>query len=476
MANLASHMTPKMDDAPAFVSHPNHSNHVQERLPEVSGISTKIYHHLGVDTPFDPQHRLVTSYILPVPALAAFRVLVAVYMLITALSTAVVEGIGTITYFSSLSYWGDCVYFLMSAIHTCSFSWALWRWKLASTQQGASRIEMVEKAYPLNAVARIDIARNKARIDAFGTQLHDGIEGELSYTRGSEFEVGARYPRSWLSRSFSRPLQVCHTLLVSTVSSFPLVVLVIFWSVLRGPAPLGDPYSAFSNIGKHTLNYVLTMLDLVVLSRTPLRPWWHLVPIVAFLGLYIGIVDITYHRYHVYVYSFFNVQQFGVTLVVVVCLLLAVFAVVCFLLTQALMLLREYVAAKLQGSGGWGSARAVGVPDDACIPTLRGPGPLGGGGKRVRPGHDVVHLRGRFPCNALTNGARSSGILVDDVHIQALSMVGSELNVDSVKPHMLRPDVRSADCDVRSLSRSASRLDVPTPDASSSQARLFRPV
>ncbi|CDW93677.1 hypothetical protein, partial [Sporisorium scitamineum] len=310
MANLVSHMTPKMDDAPVFVTHPNQpSSSDEERLPEVSGLSTKIYHHLGVDTPFDPQHRLVTSYLLPVPLLATFRILVAIYMLVTALSTAVVEGIGTITYFTSLSCWGDSVYFLISAIHTCSFWWALRRWKRAS-QEGASRIEMLEKAYPLNGVGRIEIARHKAGIDAFGTQLHDAIEGELSYNRGCEFEVGSRYPRSWLSRSFSRPLQVCHTLLVSTVSSFPLVVLVIFWSVLRGPSPLDDPYSAFSNIGKHTLNYVLTMLDLIVLSRTPLRPWWHLVPIIAFLGLYIGIVDITYHRYHVYVYGFFNVQRF----------------------------------------------------------------------------------------------------------------------------------------------------------------------
>ncbi|CBQ69922.1 conserved hypothetical protein [Sporisorium reilianum SRZ2] len=479
MANLALHMTPTADDAPVFVSHPGQSSEkLAERLPEVSGISTKIYHHLGVDTPFDPQHRLVTLYILPVPWLAAFRTLVAVYMLVTALGTAVVEGIGTVTFFTSLSFWGDSVYFFMSAVHTLSFWWALRRWTRASAQQGGSRIEMLEKAYPLNGVGRIEIARHKAGIDAFGTQLHEEIEQELTYGKGCEFEVGSRYPRSWLSRSFSRPLQVCHTLLVSTVSSFPLVMLVIFWSVLRGAHPLGDAYSAFSNIGKHTLNWVLTMLDLVVLSRTPLRPWWHLVPIVGILGLYIGIVDITYKRYHVYVYGFFNVDQFGTPLVVFFCLLLGVFAVVSFLVTQELMLLREYVAARVQNSGGWGSAKAVGVPDDACIPTLRGPGPLGGGGKRNKPGHDVVHLRGRFPANALT-GRRSSGIVVNDVHIQALSMIGSELNVDDAKPTARGPSIRFVDDGedyMRSLSRSASGVDVPNPDASSSQAALFRPV
>ena len=139
------------------------------------------------------------------------------------------------------------------------------------------------------------------------------------------------------------------------------------------------------------------------------------------------------------------------------------------------MLLREYVAAKVQSSGQWGSAKAVGVPDDACIPTLRGPGPLGGGGRRTKPGHDVIHLRGRFPSNAL-NTRRSSGIVVDDIHIQALSGLGSEQNVDETpvkfgSNRAQRPSIRFADESPMEEYRSPSRSDLPNPDASSSQAR-----
>lgn len=450
--------------------------------PEVSSISTKIYHHLGVDTPFDPQHRLVTSYILPPWALGTFRLIVAIYFLVTALGTAVAEGIGTITYFTSLSFWGDTTYFLISAIHTLTFAHSLRRWKKAREENsGGGRIEMLEKAYPRNGVGRIDIARNKANIDAFGTQLHDGIEQELAYRRGTEFEIGSRYPRSWLSHSFNRPLQVCHTILVTTVSSYPLVVMVIFWTILKGPNPLGDPYSAFANIGKHTLNYFITMLDLVILSRTHMRPWWHLVPLIAFLGLYLGIVSITFQRYHVWVYGFFNVQQFGVPLVALFCCLLVIFAVVSFLITQLFILLREVVAAKVQRSGGWGSAKAVGVPDDACIPTTRGPGPLGGGGKRTKPGHDVIHLRGRFPVNSLT-GDRSSGIVIDDIQIHALSRIGSESGFPTTtdeEPKKARSGrgIRFEDDEYLGVpSRSASRMNVPNVNASSSEAHLFRPV
>ncbi|SNX86667.1 uncharacterized protein MEPE_05376 [Melanopsichium pennsylvanicum] len=510
MANLASHTTPLQNHAPLFVSNHHQEPFPSERLAEISGISTKIYHHLGVDTPFDPQHRYVTSYILPPWALAMFRISVTIYFLVTALGTAVSEGIGTITYFTSLSFWGDSIYFLMSAIHTVSFCYNLRRWKQArkdSMEGDAPRIEMLEKAYPLNGVGRIDIARSKAAISSFGTHTHESIENQLSYSLESELEIGSTYPRSFLSRSFSRPLQFCHTLLVSTVSSFPLVVMVIFWTVLRGPAPLSDPYSAFANIGKHTLNYFLTMLDLVVLSRTSLRPWWHLIPIVAILGLYIGIVDITYKRYHVLVYGFFNVQQFGVPLVVLFCILIGVFAVVSFLLTQLLMLIREAVVAKVQKSGEWGSGKPIGVPDDACIPTLRGPGPLGGGGKRRKPGYDVIHLRGRFPQNALT-GNRSSGIVVDDIQIHALSMIGSQADILDVngdrdmdaKSFGARSGRsrdggggeggggggrnvkwsgynRTEDEYAMSHSRSGSRLDVSNMEAaSSSDAYLFRPV
>ena len=470
MANLASHMTPTIGSAPDFVSRAGKPEQ-EEVHPEVSGISTKIYHHLGVDTPFDPQHRLVTSYILPVPALALIRLVIAIYMLVTAFATAVVEGIGSITYFTSLSYWGDTTYFLMSAIHTCSFWYSLRRWKLARTEslrQGSSRFELLEKAYPLDGVQRIEVSHGKVPIQALGTPSHTDIERELSYSHGTEFEIGARYPRSMLSSRFSRPFQLCHTLLISTVSSFPLVVTVIFWSVLRGPTPLSDPYSIFANVGKHTLNYVLTMLDLILLSRTPLRPWWHMLLVATLLALYLGIVEITYRRYHVWVYAFFNAYQFGTPLVVLFCLVLGVFAVASFLLTQLLMLGREVLAAKVQRSGGWGSAKAVGVPDDACIPTIRGPGPLGGGARRAIPGHDAIHLRGRFPHNALPPPRSRSTPL--NVPIQTHSTLNFKLNMDETKSLVTSGSGANAPTNGRTT------LDMPNPDASSSEAHLFRPV
>lgn len=404
MANLASAMTPSVDTTQRIydkeVNLPDSSN----SHSKVSRFSTIVYHHLGVETPFDPQHRYVTSYLLPVPAFALFRSLVAIYMVVTVLSTAVQEGIGSISYFTNLSYWGCTTYFVMSAAHTCSFAYAQWRWNRARKSSAGGRIEMLEKAYPIDGVGRIDVARHNADIEAVcgdsanGVTRHDRIETLLTYSKRTELEIGSTYPRSLLSRGFPRALQFSHSLLVSTVASYPLVVTVIFWTLLAGPTPLDTPYTAFVNISKHTINVALTQLDLTILSRTPMMPWLHLIPVISFLGMYIGIVAITYHRYHVLVYGFFNTQQYGVPLVVVFCILLVVFTIVSFLISQLFFFTREFLAAKIQNSGGWGSAKAMSVDDDACIPTRRGPGPLGGGGRRR---HETHLLRGRFPTNAL---------------------------------------------------------------------------
>lgn len=460
MANLASAMTPSMETTQRVYDKETNLPDSRNSHSRVSRFSTVLYHHLGVETPFDPQHRYVTSYILPVPLFALFRTAVAIYMLVTVLSTAVQEGVGSISYFTNLSYWGCTTYFVMSTVHTCSFAYAQWRWSRARKSSANGRIEMLEKAYPLDGVGRIDVARDNADIEAVcgdstsGTTRHDRIETLLTYSKRTELEIGSTYPRSLLSRSFPRPLQFAHSLLISTVASYPLVVTVIFWTLLAGPDPLGTPYTAFVNISKHTINVALTQLDLTILSRTPMMPWWHLVPVISFLGMYIGIVAITYHRYHVLVYGFFNTQQFGVPLVVVFCILLVVFTIASFLISQLFFFTREFIAAKIQGSGGWGSAKAMSVDDDACIPTRRGPGPLGGGGRRRR---ESSLLRGRFPANAVSNRR------------------ASRMTVESLAAHRLPDALEAAPFDVtyrHSTSASPTNIAFEQVEMPSSRSKL----
>lgn len=56
--------------------------------------------------------------------------------------------------------------------------------------------------------------------------------------------------------------------------------------------------------------------------------------------------------------------------------------VISFMIAQLIIFLRELFWAKIQKSGGWGSAKAAFVEDDAMIITTFGPGPEGEGGHR----------------------------------------------------------------------------------------------
>ena len=84
---------------------------------------------------------------------------------------------------------------------------------------------------------------------------------------------------------------------------------------------------------------------------------------------------------------------------------------IAFLAGQACLWLREVLAAKLQRSGGWGSAKPVGVPDEALLPTDVGPGPDGEGSPRPVAGaapdaapsaHDAAWTPSHVPVSAST--------------------------------------------------------------------------
>lgn len=83
-----------------------------------------------------------------------------------------------------------------------------------------------------------------------------------------------------------------------------------------------------------------------------------------------------------YSYDFLNVQEQGQGLTSGIIVAIGVAGVVSFMVGQFLIFCREWLAAKIQGSGGWGSAKAKGVSDEALFMTKRGPGPDGQGGRR----------------------------------------------------------------------------------------------
>ena len=74
---------------------------------------------------------------------------------------------------------------------------------------------------------------------------------------------GNHYP---LQR-WPRPLQFLHSLLISTVFTFPIVVTAVFWALLSSPDTLATRYSAWSNISEHAMNTVFAAFEIFCRAR-----------------------------------------------------------------------------------------------------------------------------------------------------------------------------------------------------------------
>ena len=81
-----------------------------------------------------------------------------------------------------------------------------------------------------------------------------------------------------------RPFQLAHTVLFTTIITFPIVVTVVFWSLLSGPSTFSSLWNAWSNISKHALNSVFSLFE-IFFSAVGLQPWSHIIWIIFFLGI-----------------------------------------------------------------------------------------------------------------------------------------------------------------------------------------------
>lgn len=84
-------------------------------------------------------------------------------------------------------------------------------------------------------------------------------------------------------------------------------------------------------------------------------------------------------------YAFLDQGRYGEGTVSGFIIAIGVGCVISFMIGQFLIFVREWVASRIQRSGQWGSAKAMGVCDDSVLHTIQGPGPEGEGGRK----HDV---------------------------------------------------------------------------------------
>ncbi|KAF9552791.1 hypothetical protein CPC08DRAFT_714313 [Agrocybe pediades] len=218
-------------------------------VPGSSGWSTKT-------TKFDAAHKFVTSPFQPLYSnpfyLAGTRLLVATYIWVVILFTLIWDSVrlGTgdsyFSYFTYLTYIGLCAYYTASSYHTISYAL---RWRRRGAGAG----------YSLN---------------------------------------------SW-NGGLGRLGQALYVVLYSSVVTFPVLVTIVFWSILASPDVFKTRFSSFSNISVHALNSLFALIE-IFLTNSPPPPWAAMPLLVLILGAYLGVAYITKAAQGFYVYPFLN--------------------------------------------------------------------------------------------------------------------------------------------------------------------------
>ncbi|EKM54929.1 uncharacterized protein PHACADRAFT_142709 [Phanerochaete carnosa HHB-10118-sp] len=257
-----------------------------------------VYDLLGVASPFDPSFSLVTSPLLPPLALALLRLSLALYCTFFMLFRLINEGIKNhsdamfFSFFTNLSYLGLLSYFWASGVQTFSFSLAL---------------------------------------------------------------RSPSHTPHYLLQAWPRPLQVLHLLLQSTVTTFPILVTAVFWSLLSGTSTFATRYNAWVNISEHALNTAFATLDIFLTNASPslpgrphsgvALPWAHLPFLIVLLACYLGVAYVTSATQHFYPYSFLNPHTQHAKLAAYI-VGIAAAEVIIFVIVRYIMMLRHLLVLR----------------------------------------------------------------------------------------------------------------------------------
>lgn len=106
-----------------------------------------------------------------------------------------------------------------------------------------------------------------------------------------------------LLNRFPRPLQALHHLFYTTVTTYPFLVTIVFWSILF--SNFDTKFEWWSNISQHALNSGFALFE-VLATRVNPAPWIHLLWLIVILAGYLGAAYVTLATKHYYVYSFLD--------------------------------------------------------------------------------------------------------------------------------------------------------------------------
>ncbi|KAG6867589.1 hypothetical protein C0993_000810 [Termitomyces sp. T159_Od127] len=251
-----------------------------------------LYPHLGASTPFDAPNAHVTSPAVPPLVLATSRLLLALYTLCTLLVSLIWSAVHDhyandyFSYFTHLTYIGLCAYFFAAGVQTLAYARSL-------------RQSSDSPSYPLQ-----------------------------------------RWPRA---------LQALHVLLQTTITTYPVVVTIVFWALLASPTTFESSETSWSNISMHIFNTVFALAE-ILLTNIPPSPWLTLPASIVLLACYLAVAYITHADQGLYPYAFLDPTRQKGLLGAYIVGILACYCIV-FLIVRSLVVLRIRLFARKQGHG-----------------------------------------------------------------------------------------------------------------------------
>ncbi|QKX53252.1 uncharacterized protein TRUGW13939_00328 [Talaromyces rugulosus] len=122
--------------------------------------------------------------------------------------------------------------------------------------------------------------------------------------------VYAATGRSAIFDRLPRVFRGLHALFYTCITTFPFLVVIIFWAILYSGPWYPTWFGAWSNISQHGIIGLYALLE-IFLTTTPLHPLIHAPFLILILLLYLSLAYLTHKTQGFYSYSFLDPGPHG---------------------------------------------------------------------------------------------------------------------------------------------------------------------
>ncbi|KAK2785569.1 hypothetical protein FQN53_007654 [Emmonsiellopsis sp. PD_33] len=111
--------------------------------------------------------------------------------------------------------------------------------------------------------------------------------------------------RSVLFDKWPRGLRALHSLFYTTITTFPFLVLAVYWAMLYEGPWFPATFQAWTNISQHAMPPFFSLFE-ILFSTIPPSPPLHIPFLILILAFYLALAYITYASQGFYTYSFLD--------------------------------------------------------------------------------------------------------------------------------------------------------------------------